>query len=319
MKFQRIKGVIRNYESEFGVGITLVVLFVFLSLFSPYFLTTRNILNVIYQISTIGILAAGQTMVIISGGIDLSIGSIFAFSGWIMFKMMVLYGIVPGLLAGLGIGLICGLINGVLISYLKLEPFIVTLGTMAIFNSIIYVISNAKPVTGLPEAVGRFDSFKFLGLPSYVLITIIVFILSQLYLSYAKPGRMMYAIGSNEQAARFSGINVSFYKIIPYVITGALSLVAVFVQSAHLEAIDPDAGRNLNLDSIAAVVIGGASLMGGKGTIFGTVIGVLLMGLLRNGLNLLGVSSYWQGSAIGAVIIIAISIERFTRQEKGTL
>lgn len=309
------RNIIRNYESEFGVGISLAILFIFLSIASPYFLSGRNLVNVIYQVSTIGILAVGQTMVIITSGIDLSIGSMFAFSGWIMCKSMIIYGVVPGLIIGLAVGILCGLLNGVLISYVKLEPFIVTLGTMSMYHSLTYVISNAKPVTGLPKALVAFDGFKLLGIPSYVLITVIVFILGQLFLSYCKPGRMIYAIGSNERTARYSGVNVNMYKTMAYVITGILVVLGVLVQASHLMATDPDAGNSLNLDSIAGVVIGGTSLLGGKGTMIGTAIGVLIMGFLRNGLNLLGVSSYWQGTAVGAVLIAAVAIERFTNKK----
>jgi ribose transport system permease protein len=306
-----------NYQTELGVGLSLVILFTALSFASPYFLTGGNIINVLYQISSIGILAVGMTFVIITGGIDLSIGSIFEISGWIMCYMILSGRLVIGLAAGLGVALVCGLINGLLVAYMRLSPMIVTLGTMSIYHGLIYIISNSRPVSNLPRYLKDFDSFTVINLPMYVWIVFLVFIFGQLFLSFTKPGRMLYAIGSNDQAARYSGITVNLYTVVPYVLMGAMCVIAAFVQSAHLLAIDPNSGTNMNLDAIAAVVIGGTSLSGGKGTILGTLIGVLLMGILRNGLNLLGISSYWQTVAVGVIIIIAISLERLTNSRRG--
>jgi ribose transport system permease protein len=306
-----------NYQTELGVGLSLVILFAALSFASPYFLTGGNIINVLYQISSIGILAVGMTFVIITGGIDLSIGSIFEISGWIMCYMILNGRLVTGLAAGLGVALVCGLINGLLVAYMRLSPMIVTLGTMSIYHGLIYIISNSRPVSNLPRYLKSFDSFTIINLPMYVWIVFLVFVFGQLFLSFTKPGRMLYAIGSNDQAARYSGITVNLYTVVPYVLMGAMCVIAAFVQSAHLLAIDPNSGTNMNLDAIAAVVIGGTSLNGGKGTILGTLIGVLLMGILRNGLNLLGISSYWQTVAVGVIIIIAISLERLTNSRKG--
>jgi ribose transport system permease protein len=306
-----------NYQTEIGVGLSLLILFVALSFASPYFLTGRNIINVLYQISSIGILAVGMTFIIVTGGIDLSIGSIFEISGWIMCYMILNGNPVQGIALGMGVALVCGLVNGLLIAYVHLSPMIVTLGTMSIYHGLIYIISDSRPVSNLPRYLKDFDSFAIINLPTYVWIVILIFVLGQLFLSFTKPGRMLYAIGSNDQAARYSGITVSLYMVAPYVLMGAMCLIAAFVQSAHLLAIDPNAGTNMNLDAIAAVVIGGTSMSGGKGTILGTLIGVLLMGILRNGLNLLGISSYWQTVAVGSIIIIAISLERLTGGRKG--
>jgi len=301
-----------NYQTELGVGLGLVILIVVLSIASPYFLTRRNVINVMYQISTTGILAVGMTFIIITGGIDLSVGSIFEISGWTM-CYFILRGNMPlGIFLGITIALACGLANGLLIAFVRLSPMIVTLGTMSVYHGLIYIISNSRPVSNLPQHLKDIDTFTFLGLPSYIWTVLLVFVLGQIFLSRTKPGRMLYAIGSNIHAAQYSGILVKIYTVIPYAMMGILCLMAAFVQSAHLLAIDPDAGSGMNLDAIAAVVIGGTSLSGGKGTIVGTAIGVLLMGILRNGLNLLGISSYWQTVAVGAIIIIAISLERLT-------
>ncbi|MCL1854765.1 MAG: ABC transporter permease [Clostridia bacterium] len=306
-------------QPEYYVGFGLIALFIVFSIASPYFLTATNLSNVLYQVSAIGILAAGQTMVILTGGIDLSIGSVFTISGWIMCFLVQNVGLAIGLPVGLIVGLTAGLINGVLVSIVKLEPFIVTLGTMSIFNGVVYIISNSKAVSNLPLVMAQIDKFKLFGvIPSYLLILFIVLILGHLFLTYSKPGRMIYAIGSNEQAALYSGIRTQLYKIVPYVLAGGLAFVASFVQSSHLMAIDCNAGNNQNLDSITAVVIGGTSLLGGRGSLIGTSIGFLLIGVLGNGLNLLGVNSYWQRVVVGIILITTIGLQRlsFARSNK---
>jgi ribose transport system permease protein len=314
LKNRNVSEILKNNSIEAGVGFGLVILFIVFSFTSQYFLKINNLSNILYQVSAIGILAIAQTFVILTGGIDLSIGAIFTISGWIMCYVIKDVGLAQGLMAGLVIGLLCGGINGFLISVTKLEPFIITLGTMSIFEGAVYIISNSQAVSSLPLVLENIDNYRFLGIPSYVLILFVVFVSGTLFLSYTKIGRMIYAIGSNELAARFSGVPVNFYKMVPYLITGLLAFVAAFIQSAHLMAIDPNAGTNLNLDSITAVVIGGTSLLGGRGSLLGTFIGVLLIGVLGNGLNLLGVSSYWQRVVVGIILITAIGIQQITIQ-----
>jgi len=291
-------------------------LFLFFSVSSQYFLKTKNLYNILYQVSAIGILAVAQTMVILTGGIDLSIGSIFTLSGWVMCFLVKDVGFVQGFVAGLAVGLLCGAINGFLIAISRLEPFIITLGTMSIFHGIVYIISNSMAVSNLPIILENIDNYKLFGIPSYVIVLLIVFILGHLFLSYTKTGRMIYAIGSNELAARFSGVPVHLYKMVPYILVGFLSFIAAFIQSAHLMAIDANAGTNLNLESITAVVIGGTSLLGGRGSLIGTAIGVLLIGVLGNGLNMLGVSSYWQRVVVGIILIAAIASQKITLSSK---
>lgn len=315
-KTNRVKELIQNNSIEFGVGIGLIVLFLVFSVTSPYFLKTNNLYNILYQVSAIGILAVAQTMVILTGGIDLSIGSIFTLSGWLMCFITKEVGLAQGIAIGLMVGLLCGAINGFLVAVARLEPFIITLGTMSIFHGIVYIISNSKAVSNLPVILENIDNYRFLGIPSYVMVLLIVFILGQLFLSYTKTGRMIYAIGSNELAARFSGVPVHLYKMVPYILVGFLSFIAAFIQSAHLMAIDANAGTNLNLESITAVVIGGTSLLGGRGSLVGTAIGVLLIGVLGNGLNMLGVSSYWQRVVVGVILIAAIASQKITLSSK---
>ena len=316
LKNNKLTDLIRNNSIEFGVGIGLIVLFLFFSVSSQYFLKTKNLYNILYQVSAIGILAVAQTMVILTGGIDLSIGAIFTLSGWVMCFLVKDVGFVQGIVVGLAVGLLCGAINGFLIAISRLEPFIITLGTMSIFHGIVYIVSNSMAVSNLPVILENIDNYRLLGIPSYVVVLLIVFILGQLFLSYTKTGRMIYAIGSNELAARFSGVPVHLYKMVPYILVGFLSFIAAFIQSAHLMAIDANAGTNLNLESITAVVIGGTSLLGGRGSLVGTAIGVLLIGVLGNGLNMLGVSSYWQRVVVGIILIAAIASQKITLSSK---
>lgn len=315
----RFSEFIRNNSIEFGVGVGLIVLFAFFSFASPYFLKPNNLYNILYQVSAIGILAIAQTMVILTGGIDLSIGSIFTLSGWIMCFLIKNVGLWEGIAAGLAVGLLCGLINGFLIAVTRLEPFIITLGTMSIFHGIVYILSNSKAVSNLPVVLEQIDDFHFFGIPSYVLILLTVFVLALLFLTYTKTGRMIYAIGSNELSAQYSGVPVYLYKMVPYVLVGFLSFIAVFIQSAHLMAIDANAGTNLNLESITAVVIGGTSLLGGRGSLIGTAIGVLLVGILGNGLNMMGVSSYWQRVVVGIILIAAIASQKISISSKSKM
>jgi ribose transport system permease protein len=212
-------------------------------------------------------------------------------------------------LAVLG-GMTIGLFSGFLIAHFGLPAFVVTLGVMAIGRSLAYIFSGATAIADLPETFSNIVYTSILGVPAHVLTLLVLYAMAWAYLNYTKGGRTVYAIGSNREAARTAGLNVLAFSILPYVISGGLSAVAITFASAQVMSIDPLAGTGLELDAIAAVVIGGASLYGGRGSIIGTLIGVLIMVMIRNGLNLLNVSPFWQGSAIGAVIITAVLIER---------
>jgi len=216
------------------------------------------------------------------------------------------FAIILAILAGCGIGLF----SGILIARFGLPAFVVTLGVMAIGRSLAYIFSGASAIADLPDSFGNIVYTNVFGIPAHVITLLILYTLAWGYLNYTKGGRTIYAIGSNREAARTAGLNVLTFSIIPYIISGGLSAVAITFASAQVMSIDPVAGTGLELDAIAAVVIGGASLYGGRGSIIGTLIGVLIMVMIRNGLNLLNVSPFWQGSAIGAVIITAVLIER---------
>ncbi|HEX4202065.1 MAG TPA: ABC transporter permease [Chthoniobacterales bacterium] len=285
------------------LGITLTVL-------SPHFLTSNNLLNVLDQSVVVGIVSIGMTFVILIGGIDLSVGSVAGCTGVLLGRglehLPIPLAIFLAILAGCGIGLF----SGVLIARFGLPAFVVTLGVMAIGRSLAYIFSGATSIADLPESFGNIVYTNVFGIPAHVLTLLVLYALSWGYLNFTKGGRTIYAIGSNHEAARTAGLNVLAFSILPYVISGGLSAGAITFASAQVMSIDPLAGTGLELDAIAAVVIGGASLYGGRGSIIGTLIGVLIMVMIRNGLNLLNVSPFWQGSAIGAVIITAVLIER---------
>jgi ribose transport system permease protein len=295
---------------EFRMLGLAVLLAVILSLASPYFLTERNIFNILDQSVVIGIVAVGMTFVILTGGIDLSVGAVFGLTGIILAQalqvMPIPFAIPIAIAAGAGIGLF----SGVLIAVFGLAPFVVTLGVMAIGRSLSFIFSGQRSISGLPPELDAIVYSSVLGIPANVLFLITLYALAWGYLTYTKGGRTIYAIGSNVEAARAAGLSTLFYSIMPYVVSAALAAVAVTFSLAQIMSADPLAGNQLELDAIAAVVIGGASLYGGRGSIIGTLLGVLIMVMIRNGLNLLGVSPFWQGSAIGSIIILALLAER---------
>jgi ribose transport system permease protein len=299
----------------------LIIFLIFFAVMSvaaaPYFSRVNNILNVLSQVAVTAIIAIGQTYVIITGGIDLSVGSTLALSG--MLGGMTLFytqNIIAAVSAALISSTLVGLFNGLLVGVTKIPAFIVTLGTMGIASSLTYVISDGNSYARFPKEYEILGNDAIMGIPYYLILVIALFVLGSFLLMKSKLGRITYAIGSNEEAVRLSGINVKFYTVVPYVLTGFLTGVAAIVNSSRLMAVDPTMGKDLQMDTLAAVVIGGTSLAGGRGSLFGTIIGVLLIGFLRNSLNLLGVNPFWQGTAVGGVIIVAVLAERL-RQGRG--
>ncbi len=291
------------------LGLALLLAIV-LSLSSPFFLTERNIFNILDQSVVIGIVAVGMTFVILTGGIDLSVGAVFGLTGIVLAQSLQIMPIplaIPlTVLAGAGIGFF----SGVLIAVFGLAPFVVTLGVMAIGRSLSFIASGQRSISGLPPELDAIVYTTFAGVPANVIFLVLLYLAAWGYLTYTKGGRTIYAIGSNFEAARAAGLSTMFYAILPYVVSGALAAVAVTFSLAQVMSADPLAGNGLELDAIAAVVIGGASLYGGRGSIVGTLMGVLIMVMIRNGLNLMGVSPFWQGTAIGSIIILALLAER---------
>jgi ribose transport system permease protein len=288
-----------------------IVLAVVLSLISPYFFTERNMFNILDQSVVLGIVAVGMTLVILTGGIDLSVGSVAGLCGIILAILLKAdFPIAVAIPLAIACGAAIGLLSGVLIAIFGLAPFVVTLGVMAIARSLAYIISGQRSLSGLPMGLQDIVYTTVLGIPVNVIFLLALYVATWFWLTYSKGGRTIYAVGSNIEAARAAGLNTLYYSIFPYVASGALAAVAMTFSLAQIMSADPIGGNQLELDAIAAVVIGGASLYGGRGSIVGTLMGVLIMVMIRNGLNLLGVSPFWQGTAIGTIIIVALLAER---------
>lgn len=303
---------------EGGVLVAVFLLIVVFALTSPVFMTTTNIINLLRQISLLGILAIGATFVLIISEVDLSVGSLYGFSGLIA-GMMLLAGLheVPVILAVLALGVAIGAVNGGITVIGGIPSFITTLGTLYLIRGITLVISGGMAVS-LPYGSDTAPILKFLaqgqvfGLSLQVLLLIAVAIAGYLVLHRSTFGFHVFAVGGNERAARVIGIPTGWVKVIAFAIAGGLAALAGMVNFAFLENVQPVTGAGLELDVIAAVIIGGTRLGGGQGSIAGTLLGVLLIGLVRNGLVLLGVSPFWQTTLIGAVVLAAALIGGIT-------
>jgi ribose transport system permease protein len=309
---RRHAGFVHRFALEIRMLVVLVVLSIALSLISSHFFSLGNLFNLMDQSVVTGIAAIGQTFVILVAGIDLSVGALTGVAGIVLGLALTSAGLPVPVAVGAAIvfGGLMGLVNGLLVTFGRIAPFIVTLGMMSVARSLAYVISDGNSISSLPQGLSYIGSADVFGIPANFLFVVLLFALAWYYLTFTKGGRTIYAIGSNIEAARASGLKVTYYTTLAYVLSGALSALAAVMLASRLLSIDPIAGNGLELDSIAAVVIGGASLFGGRGSMIGTFFGVLIMGLIRNGLNLLNVGPYWQGSAIGAIIIIAVLAER---------
>lgn len=299
--------------SSYGMYIAFVLLLIVLSIISPAFLTYANIVNILRQISVIGIMAVGMTFVIATGGIDLSVGAIMALAGVVSTSMLMGDSKVPliaAVLAGLAVGLACGAFSGFFIARLGVPEFIATLATMTIARGLCYVYTDGRPITGFRE------DFKIIGkgvigiIPVPILIYGAIVVIGILLLNFSKFGRHVLAVGGNERAAIVSGIQASRIKFVCYLISGLTSAMAGMVLASRTQTGQPVAGEGNELDAITAVVIGGASLSGGSGSVFGAVVGMLIIGVMTNGLDLLNVSSYYQKVIKGIIILIAVLADR---------
>lgn len=306
-----------NKVRQLGTFIGLILLCVLFTILSPFFLTPSNLMNVAQQSAIIAVISVGMTFVIITAGIDLSVGSVLAFSGVVMASVLHAGLPIPvGIAAGLSIGFLCGTVNGLLVTYGKIPPFIATLGMMSIARGAGLWYTDGRPISGFEDSFRFLATGEVLHIPVPVIIMLLVYAAAHFVLTRTKMGRYTYAIGGNEKAAILSGINVNLYKNIIYGIAGLLSALGAVMLTARLNSAQPIAGVMYELDAIAATVIGGTSLFGGQGTVIGTLIGALIIGVLRNGLNLLGVSSFIQQIVIGTVIIGAILLDTNLKQMK---
>lgn len=307
--------VLRKLLLENGALSALVVLTVALTIMSSDFLSTQNLLNVGVQAAVTAILAFGVTFVIVAGGIDLSVGSVAAFSAIMLGYLSTNEGfpVWMAVLLAIGTGLACGLVSGGLIAYGKLPPFIATLAMLSIGRGLSLVFSDGTPIA-LPDSVATIGETLGGWLPVPLLVLLVMGGITSLVLTRTFSGRSMYAIGGNEEAARLSGIRVRRQKLVIYSLSGAFAAIAGIVLASRLASAQPQAAMGYELDAIAAVVIGGASLSGGVGKASGTLIGALILAVLRNGLNLLEVSIFWQQVVIGAVIALAVLIDTLRRR-----
>ena len=301
---------VRNLSARLQTLFVLVGLVVLFGIASPHFLTTDNLLNVMQQSAINAILGIGLTFVIISGGIDLSVGSILALCGLVTADLLVTGSSMPvAILGGVAVGVLCGLVSGVVTTLGRIPPFISTLGMMLVARSAAKIYSDSKPISGLPESF-RALSGDIFGIPVLVIVVGVLYVIAHLVLTRTKLGRYAYAIGGNEQAAWLSGVPVGRYKIAIYGLSGLMAGVAAVLMTSRLNAASPLTGEMYELYAIAAAVIGGVSLMGGEGRIVGTLIGALIMGTLRNGLNALNVPSALEGMVVGAVLVAAVVLDR---------
>lgn len=301
-----------SWVGRLGLVVALVGLGAVLAVLRPQFLTWANLITVARQISINGILAVGATYVLLTGGVDLSLGSVVALSGVVAASLAHpgQYPLVVPVAAGVLTGLGCGLVNGLVITLGRVAPFIVTLGMMTAARGLALVLSQGRPVSNLSNGFARLAGGDLAGVPYPVLILLGVAVLSGVFLRNIRLGRYLYAVGGNELAARACGLNVEAIKTFAYAVCGALAGLAGVVLASRITAGQPNAGLGYELDAIAAVVIGGTSLSGGVGGVTGTLLGALLMGVINNGLDLLNVSSYYQQIVKGVIIVGAVWLDQ---------
>ncbi len=298
--------------------LTLLALAIGLSLATPHFLTAMNLASLIRQTAVINIMALGVTLVIVAGGIDLSVGSLMALAGLLGCMAMERgMGMAAGIAVGVVAGTALGLANGLVITRMKINPFIVTLGTLGIFRGSALLISEGLPVHGLPQEFSFLGEGTLAGVPFVLLLVAACAAGVHFLLVHTRTGRYAFAIGSNADAAYYAGVPVAFHTTAVYAICGLLTGLAGMVESSRLMTGQPTAGQGYELQAIAAVVIGGGSLRGGEGSVIGTLIGAMIMGLLANGSDLLGISPYLQQAIIGAVIILAVFLDEMRKRRIG--
>lgn len=299
----------RLYD-RFGVLVVFVLLFAVSCMLSDRFLQTSNLFNILRQISMFGILSVGMTFVIVSGGIDLSVGSIIALVCVITANMVNDHGIIPAILVALLVGALVGLINGVGIAYGKLQPFIMTLGTMYMASGAASIYTNGTPISikGSFSKIGNSMLFNTIPLPAIYFIVILI--AAYLVMRNTRFGRHVYSIGSNKEATRLAGVDVKKVTLSVYILSGVLAAVTGIIFAAQMASGSPVAGEGYEMNAITAAVVGGTSMSGGKGNLLGTFLGAVIMGILSNIMNLCGVSSYWQTVLTGLILVVAILVRK---------
>lgn len=311
-------GSFRRILSEYGIGVVFILELILFSVLSPHFATVDNLLNVSLQTSITAIIAVGMTFVILTAGIDLSVGSLVAFAGVITtFGLRLDVPLPAAYVLGIGMGLVFGVLSGgmagLFVTKFRITPFIVTLALMTIWRGAAFVATEGRPVWELPEGFAEIARGRLFFVPIPTLIMLLVFGAAHFTLTQTRFGRYVYAVGGNIEAARLAGINTNGVLLRVYVISGVLSALSGILLASRVNSGQPNAGLMYELDVIAAVVVGGTSLFGGKGTVMGTLIGSLLIGVLRNGLNLMNVESYVQQVVVGVVILLAVLLDRLRK------
>jgi ribose transport system permease protein len=300
---------------EFGSLAALIIMIVIIAAFIPQFRQIENVINVTRNFSFVGIVAMGMTLVILTGGIDLSVGSVWAMTAVLAaFLMSSGWPMVAAIAVALLAAAAVGLFNGLCITRLNMSPFVPTLASLAIARSLALVITRGRPISSFGPQQDAFlwiGGGSVLGVPNPVILFVVVAVIAWIVLSRTVWGRRVYAVGGNEKAARLTGLNVSRLKVTVYMISSLCAGLAGIVQASYLSSVTASLATGQELSVIAATVIGGVNLAGGEGTVFGVVIGTVMLEILRNGLLLFGIDPYWQGVFVGAIIIIAVSIDRF--------
>jgi ribose transport system permease protein len=313
---EAVRDRLSDVVSQLAAAGGLIVVFIALSFASPYFLTSNNLFNIGVQVSIVAIVAMGQTLVILTAGIDLSVGSVAGLGGVLGTMAMAKAGfpMVPGICIGILTGAAIGIVNGLLITQMRLPPFIATLGMLGVARGLTFIVGGENAVYGLPDSFRLFGEGQIGPVPLPILYVIVIAVAIYLILSRTRLGRYAYAIGSNEQAARISGIPINRYKLAVYVISGALAGFGGMIAASLVHSGQPNYGVGLELNAIAACVIGGASLFGGVGTVGGTLIGALLMAVITNGAVLLNITQYYQQVIIGVIIWVAVWWDQVRRR-----
>ena len=312
-----MKGIWNKYKREFVVLIATLAMCVVFTVLNKNFLNYSNFLTVLQQMVLNGILAVGMMFTIITGGIDLSVGCTYAITGIVVASCTVNYGMNPflAILVGILIGAVLGAFNGFLINQLKLQPFIATLGTMSLYRGIAYVVTGGVPVTNVPTSYRDiFNGIVFGGVRNYIIVMVVVFVIAHILLSKMRSGDYLYAVGGNEEAAKLSGVNVIKTKYIAYIFCGICAAIAGMIMLASLGSAEATAGQAYETNAIAAAAIGGTRMAGGKGTALGTFIGALMLAVLKVGMVVINVDSFWQFVVTGIIIIVASYFE-FIQQD----
>ena len=315
-----MKNIWNKYKREFVVLIATLAMCVVFTILNKNFVQYNNIITVLQQMVLNGVLAVGMMFTIITGGIDLSVGCTYAITGIVVASCTVNYGMNPflAIVVGILIGAVLGAFNGFLINKLKLQPFIATLGTMSLYRGIAYVVTGGVPVTNVPDSYRNiFNGEMFGGIRYYIVVMIVVFVIAHVILSKMKSGDYLYAVGGNEEAAKLSGVNVIKTKYIAYFFCGICAAIAGMIMLASLGSAEATAGQAYETNAIAAAAIGGTRMAGGKGTALGTFIGALMLSVLKVGMVVINVDSFWQFVVTGIIIIVASYFEFIQQDIKG--